>query len=757
MTPQALVLRMCYLALSVAIVACHSDVVQASQEPTTGWLDWRGPAQCGLSTESGLFDTAELGGKGNPWSYALAGRGTPVVSNGRLYALGYEGEGKDLQEVLVCLDARSGALIWEDRWSDFLSDIIYDRYSIGSPTIDPESGDLFVLTTAGLMRRYSPDGELRWEVSTMEELGRLTFPNGRTGAPLIDGDLVIVHIITAHWGKVEGPARDRFYAFHKDTGDVVWWSTPGTGPKDGPYSHPVLENRGGRRLLYAGTGCGNMVCVDARTGEPVWRYRMATGGVNASPVLYGDHLIAIHGRENMDSSTIGRMLSIRLGSQAAADEAGPLVLDASHEAWRNELGSFTSSLVLAGDRVYTTVANGDLCCVNPADGEILWRHQLAPDQVHASPVFADGKLYVPMNNGSFHVVRPSDEGADVLCSLQLEGACVAAPAVCGGQVFVHTTQRLYCFGSPSDEPEWITVSDSDYGGSASAPSAARLVPGDVLLRVGETLDLGERGGVSVRALDVAGDDLGVVTPSQVEWPAMFAGAIGNAGIAQKVGAGVLKVHTAVGVAIARVRVVQGLPWVEDFESSVLNKPGDHGEKVAFPPGGWIGAFKKWEVADLEGGKVLRKTLANPLFQRAMGFTGHPDMSNYTVQVDIRTDGNRRSMCSAGVVNQRYLIQLMGNYRALQISSNDERIKERVDFSMKPGVWYTLKTRVDVNADGSGVVSAKAWPRGEDEPDSWSLQVEHAHPHTHGSPGIFGFSPQSRYHVYLDNYSVTPNE
>jgi hypothetical protein len=65
--------------------------------------------------------------------------------------------------------------------------------------------------------------------------------------------------------------------------------------------------------------------------------------------------------------------------------------------------------------------------------------------------------------------------------------------------------------------------------------------------------------------------------------------------------------------------------------------------------------------------------------------------------------------------------------------------------------------VDLNADGSGVVRAKAWPRDEDEPADWSLQVEHADAHTPGSPGLFGFSPQSRYHVYLDNYSVTPNE
>jgi len=754
MSTSPFALRLPSLAITFLLAGTGHLLAQDSQSSATGWLDWRGPLQGGLSVEEGLFDSVQVGGEGNPWSYPLAGRGTPVIADGQLYALGYEGEGPDLQEVLVCLDVRTGKLIWEDRWSDFLTDIIYDRYSIGSPTIDPESGDLFVLTTAGLLRRYSPDGDLRWEVSCMEELGRLTFPNGRTGAPVIDGDLVIVHIITAHWGKVEGPARDRFYAFHKDTGDVVWWSTPGTGPKDGPYSHPVLENRGGRRLLYAGTGCGNMVCVDARTGEPVWRYRMATGGVNASPVLYGDHLIAIHGRENMDSSTIGRMLSIQLGTEPEDGAAGPALLDREDEAWRNELASFTSSLVLAEDRVYVTVGNGDLCCVNPRNGEILWRHQLAPDQIHASPVFADGKLYVPMNNGSFHVVRPSDEGADVLCSVQLEGACLAAPAVCAGQVFVHTTERLYCFGTRGEEPAWSAVPEEGRPGPAAG---VRLIPGDMLLRVGQTLELGGSGKIQVRTLDAMGHDLGAAEAGLIEWPAMIEAGSPTSGLAKSVGAGLLKVHTPSGVAVARVRVVQELPWVEDFESGVLNKPGDQGEKVAFPPGGWIGAFKKWEVAELEGGRVLRKTLANPLFQRAMSFTGHPDMSNYTVQVDIRTDGNRRIMCAAGVVNQRYLIQLIGNYRALQISSNDERIKEQVEFRIKPGVWYTLKTRVDVNADGSGVVRAKAWARAEAEPSDWTLEVEHAHAHTHGAPGLFGFSPQSRYHVYLDNYSVTPND
>ena len=41
-----------------------------------------------------------------------------------------------------------------------------------------------------------------------------------------------------------------------------------------------------------------------------------------------------------------------------------------------------------------------------------------------------------------------------------------------------------------------------------------------------------------------------------------------------------------------------------------------------------------------------------------------------MQVDIRTDGNRRIMCAAGVVNQRYLIILKGNHQKLEVTSND---------------------------------------------------------------------------------------
>ena len=83
---------------------------------------------------------------------------TPVISRGKLFTMGYQGEGKEQQELLMCFDARTGRPLWEHRFTDFLSDVIYSRYSITSPTVDPETGQVYVQTTAGLLNCFTPEG-----------------------------------------------------------------------------------------------------------------------------------------------------------------------------------------------------------------------------------------------------------------------------------------------------------------------------------------------------------------------------------------------------------------------------------------------------------------------------------------------------------------------------------------------------------------------------------------------------------------------
>jgi hypothetical protein len=208
----------------------------------------------------------------------------------------------------------------------------------------------------------------------------------------------------------------------------------------------------------------------------------------------------------------------------------------------------------------------------------------------------------------------------------------------------------------------------------------------------------------------------------------------------------------------RGRVLPALPFKQDFESfqTTESLPTAPSEKFAYPPLPWIGARFKFDIRDLDGNKVLAKTLDNIFFQRATVFFGHPDEKNYTFECDVMTDGNRRLKSSVGVINQRYFIVLDGNAQEMQVLSNAERIRAVVPFKWDAKTWYHLKTRVDVSPDGSGVVRGKAWKKGDPEPTAWNIEMPHKHAHLQGAPGLYGFAPQSLYKVYVDNISVTPN-
>ena len=162
----------------------------------------------------------------------------------------------------------TGKLLWEHGECDFLSDTVYLRYSTSSPTVDPESGNIYAQHTQGLLMCFSPEGKLLWKRSMMEEFGRLTFPNSRTASPVIDRELVIIRGITSSWGA-HGPAGDRFYAFDKKTGELVWSSAPGDRPQDNTFSNPYLDFWNGKRVLYSAGGDSSILALNARTGEPL--------------------------------------------------------------------------------------------------------------------------------------------------------------------------------------------------------------------------------------------------------------------------------------------------------------------------------------------------------------------------------------------------------------------------------------------------------------------------------------------------------
>ncbi|PYJ08380.1 MAG: hypothetical protein DME25_01715 [Verrucomicrobia bacterium] len=732
-----------------------------------GWLSWRGPQQNGSSLEKNL--PAKITMNDKLWEADFPGQSTPVIANGKLYIMGYLGQGADLQEGVACFDAETGKKLWDHRYNDFLSDTIYLRYATSSPTVDPETGNVYMQGTQGILAALAADGKLLWHHSLMEEFGRLTFPNSRTASPLIDRDLVITRGITANWGG-QGPAADRFYAFDKLTGALVWASSPGDRPKDNSYSHPYLGWLGGRRVFYAATGDGSVVCVNARTGDPLWRVTLFKAGINATVLVHhDDKIIAVYGTPYEP----GQMVALKILDVAPTNAAaGPVVLERSKvQLWAEDLSTSASSPILAGDTVYLVTEKGDLCGVDANSGNIVSKIKLGVEERNACPLYADGKLYVPMlddpgtkaetgesgTTGAFYIIKPGPR-PEILTHLALDGRCFGTPTAYNGKVYLQTTRHLYCFGKKGDNPGLPADPEPEKWPAPGPAKALQIIPSEVLLRPGQSVSF------RARAIDANGftaEDVkdakslkwvNYVPPTAKVRSAMKASFntegelvaanehVPSAG-AFEAAVGELKGYI-------RGRVLPFLPIKQDFESFTLSETNAEGTAFSYPPLPWIGARFKFDVRDKEGSKVFAKTIDNRFFQRATVFIGAPDAKNYTIEADVMSEGNRRKMSEVGVIAQRYYIVLKGNDHMLEINSNLERLRVDQEFNWLPNVWYRLKARVDVAPDGSGVVA-------DPEPEKWTMEVPHKTAHQSGSPGLFGFSPQDM-RVYIDNVTVTPN-
>ena len=781
--------------LAVVLFAGQSAIVPLLAAPARGWLDWRGPAHLGVSQEKGLPD--KIDPKAPLWMANFPGQSAPVIANGKLYINGFLGEGPDLQEVVACFDAETGKKLWDSRENDFLSDIIYLRYATSSPSVDGETGNVYVQGTQGILSCFSAEGKLLWRHSLMEEYGRMTFPNARTATPLIDKDLVITRGITSAWGG-HGAAGDRFYAYDKKTGELVWSSAPADRPQDNTFSHPWLDFWNGQRVLYSAGGDCSLLAINARTGDPLWRVKVAKagakGGINGAVIRHKDKLVVIHESENLDSSEIGRMAAYKIPTSIT--KTNPLVPDILEpkqaEQWRNEVGSLASSPVLVGDTIYEVNGTGDLCAVDANTGKVLWRHKLAIEQRQSSPFYADGKLYVAMyitaqgaekvaadgggsgGNGDLFVIKPGATGCEILSQATLEGRCYGSPVAYNGKLYIQTDKKLYCFGRKGNNPGLAPEPEETPWPKAGVAKQLQVIPYESLLKPGDKQTF------RIRSLDANGFTVNEnVDPKSAKWEsyvpptalvkayakAKFDGEGQITADADNVPSAGQFQATVDGLkGYIKVRVMSSLPLKQDFESFELSNTTTNTIEPPtpfnYPPLPWNSARFRFEVREkeVEGvkTKALVKTVEDKRFQRGTVFIGHPDMKNYTIEADVLSDGNRRKMSEIGLVNQRYIIVLKGNAQEIEINSNQERIRKAVPFKWTANTWYRLKARVDVAADGSGTVRAKAWKRGEAEPEAWAIEVQHQHAHPNGCPGLFAFAP-SDMRTYHDNIVVTANQ
>ena len=415
------------------------------------WDSWRGPYQNGVSLETGLTNST----KDILWRIPYGGHSTPVIHQGRLYAVNLTGKGITEQEELYAVDAATGKDLWQYKFNCFHTDVPNSRVGWASPTVDPETGNIYVNGVQGLVMCISPAGKLIWSKSTTELYGRVTGYGGRTYTPLIDEDRVIVAFNNSSYGP-QAIGSHRFLALNKKTGDIIWWGTPGGRPEDPTYSNPVVAVIKGQRLIIAGNADGYLYAMKARTGEKVWSFWISQRGLNATPVVDGDRVYITHSEENVDnSSAMGRVVCI--------DGTGHGDVTKTHELWRADgIDDGYATPLLHNGRLYVMNNSGVLYCYDSVTGKKHWEF-VAGREGKGSPVWADGKIFVTLANGQFKILEDKGDSCQVIDAFNFNAGpekgieIFSSPAVSDGRIAFCTTTEMVCFGKADAKPQPVAA------------------------------------------------------------------------------------------------------------------------------------------------------------------------------------------------------------------------------------------------------------------------------------------------------------
>jgi outer membrane protein assembly factor BamB len=705
------------------------------------WAEWRGPARDGISTEKNLPEKWSPAGENLAWKAPYGGRSAPIVMGDRVYLQNTAGQGETEQERIMCFNADTGKLLWEHRFNVYLSDVPPHRVGWASPVGDPATGNVYVFGVGGNLIGLNRDGKVLWERSLGEDFGLLTTHGGRTVSPIVDGDLVIVSGVTFQWGQ-HGRGAHRFMAFDKKTGETMYVSAPGGRPYDTTYAPPIIANINGTRLLIQGASDGVVHAIKPQTGEPVWKYEISKRGLNTGVVVKGTTAILTHSEENLASSEMGMMVAVDAGAKV---EIKPEQVKWTVYGWQ---GGF-SSPVIDGDRLYQLDNGANIAAFDVNTGKQLWIQNLGTIQ-KASPVLADGKLYVGTENGKFFILKPGPTKAEVLDEDQLgteakPEAIIASVAVSNGRVFVVSDSNLYCIGKKGRSNSSSHAAASAVGSNVSSQAATfvQVVPTELMLKPGDKVNF------RARLFDAQGNF--IREEPAAEWSLdQLKGTIANGQFTaggDGAQAGLVKATVNGITGSAGVRVFPPLPWSENFDAMAVNSV----------PSTWNNMTLKFAVRDQNGNKVLAKlTEGSSLLSRSRAYIGPSDWSNYTVESDIFATTKRRQQGDAGVIAQRYVLTLYGNSQMLHIEPWQPETKRTVSipYAWKPDTWYRLKLEVENVAEGKTRARGKVWAVGEAEPAAWMIERIDPIPNRQGAPGIFG---NGLAELYFDNIKVYANK
>ena len=116
-------------------------------------------------------------------------------------------------------------------------------------------------------------------------------------------------------------------------------------------------------------------------------------------------------------------------------------------AWSFTKGPDVPTPVSDGTYVYIVQDNGIVYCLDRKTGEVVYGpERIANDLYSASPVIADGKIYVTSENQGITTVYKTGPKFEVLSQNSFDDYTLSSVAVSQGQLFIRTQSALWAIG-----------------------------------------------------------------------------------------------------------------------------------------------------------------------------------------------------------------------------------------------------------------------------------------------------------------------
>lgn len=396
------------------------------------WPQWRGPQLNGVSTEKGLpikWTPAE----NVTWKLPMPSRSgaTPIIWNDHIFLnVGLQDGAGDLE--LWSVDRTKGEVAWKRPLGG--DNVRARKQNMSSPSPVTDGTNVWVMTGTGILKGFDFKGTELWMRSIQKEYGAFGLNWGYASSPLLYQDSLYVQVL--HGMRTDDPSY--LLRIDKKTGKTLWRvERPTDAVQESPdsYTTPALLQHGTTTELVI-TGGDVVTGHDPATGKELWRARGLNPTNNrnyrivASPVIAAGVIIA--------PTRQRPLLALKPGGRGDVTD--------THKLWQFENGPDVPTPVSDGTNLYIVNDGGVVFCLDIKTGQPVYGpERLKPGTYSASPVLADGRLYITSEEGLTSVFAAGPK-FEVLAENAIDEYTLSSVAISQGQIFLRTEKNLYAIG-----------------------------------------------------------------------------------------------------------------------------------------------------------------------------------------------------------------------------------------------------------------------------------------------------------------------